>query len=99
LPTEEDDEDRSWAGPCWAVICCTQAAEKRGRRKDLGQIRPGEKERRKGTLFLFVFSFYFLFSKLLHYFEFTQELKNCLEFLKDIHGTSITLGEVAYNFN
>jgi hypothetical protein len=78
LPTEEDDEDRSWAGPCWAVICCTQAAGKRERRKDLGQIRPGEKERRKGTLFLFVFSFYFLFSKLLHYFEFTQGLKPSL---------------------
>jgi hypothetical protein len=54
LPTEEDDEDRNWAGPCWAVICCTQAAEKRERRKDLGRIRSG-KERGKKTISYFWF--------------------------------------------
>jgi hypothetical protein len=83
---EEDNRERSWAGPRWAVICCTQAAEKRERRKDLGRIRLGEKERRKGTLFLFVFSFCFLFSKLLHYFEFTQGLKPSLEIIKVFMG-------------
>jgi hypothetical protein len=58
-------------GPCWAASCCAawQVRERGG--KYLGQTRPGEKEM---DFFLYTL-FYFLFSELLHYFEFTQGSK------------------------
>jgi hypothetical protein len=60
-------------GLCLAVICCTQAAEKRERRKDLGRIRPGEKER---DFFPYpLFYLYFFVFKTFAQFEFTQECK------------------------
>jgi hypothetical protein len=30
LPTEEDDEERRWAGPGWATICCAARQKREG---------------------------------------------------------------------
>jgi hypothetical protein len=53
LCLEVGDEAVGWAGPSRAVNCCTQAADKRERRKGLGRIRPGEKEKEE-NLFIFI---------------------------------------------